>query len=87
MAMKFSGTKRTTASRLCSDPDTTARGIQLLPHHVLTCSIRYASLTLRASLTLAAHRDRVLSSLAAIPAIVHPLVWITTPEAVVPVMA
>jgi hypothetical protein len=87
MAMKFSGTKRTTASRLCSDPDTTARGIQLLPHHVLTCSIRYASLTLRASLTLVAHRDRVLSFLAIVSPGRPPSRLDHNTRAIVPIMA
>ena len=67
MAMRSSGTKRTIASRSFSghegQPETCRR-------HPLTCcrgSSGMVSLTLRASLTLVAHRDRVLSFLLAVP--------------------
>lgn len=39
-----------------------------------------ASLTLRVSLTLAAHRDRVLSSLPVVPSHLSTLLSVTTPD-------
>ena len=55
--------------------DRTARGTQLPSYHVLTCSIRHGISHLESISHLAAHRDRVLSSLAVIPPLVHPLVY------------
>ena len=66
MAMRSSGTKRTIASRSFSGHEGQPETCR---HHPLTCcrgSSGMVSLTLRASLTLVAHRDRVLSFLLAV---------------------